>query len=59
MCTVEIGEVIKVNKKTALVKINNKTRKVNISLLKNVKVKEKLICSGNIALERVEDENKG
>jgi hydrogenase maturation factor len=57
MCIIKIGEVVKVSKKTALVKFKGKIQKVNISLLGDVKLKDKLIFSGGIALERVEDEN--
>lgn len=57
MCMAKIGEVVKINKKEALVKFGNKTSKINISLLKNVKIKDKVVCSGKIAIERIGDED--
>ena len=52
-----IGEVIEINGDEALVKFENGTSKVNISLLKNVKIKDKVVCSGEVAIERIEDED--
>lgn len=53
----KIGKVVKIEGDEALVKFGKKTRRINVSLLKNVKVKDKVVCSGNVAIERIEDED--
>lgn len=57
MCIVKIGRIIKIQGREAIVKIGNKTSKINISLLKNIKPKDKIICSGKLGIEKVENED--
>jgi len=52
-----IGEVVKINGNEALVRFGKEISRINISLLKNIRVKDKIICSGNVAIERIEDED--
>ncbi len=51
----KIGEIIKIEGKEALAKFGKEVSRVNISLLKDVKVKDKIICSGKVAVEKLED----
>ncbi len=54
MCLAKVGEVIKIEGNEALVKFGKKLERINISLLKNLKEKDKIICSGNVAIEKVD-----
>ena len=51
----KIGEIIKIEGKEALVRFGEEIERVNISLLKSVKEKDKIICSGKVAVEKLED----
>lgn len=55
MCIANVGEIVKIEKEKALVRFGKKILKVNISLLKNLKEGDKIICSGKVAVEKVED----
>ena len=52
-----IGKVVKIIGNEALVRFGKEISRINISLLKNIRVKDKIICSGNVAIERIEDED--
>jgi len=54
VCIAKIGKVVKIEGNEALVKFGNKTERVNISFLKNLKVNDKIICSGKIAVEKID-----
>ncbi len=51
----KIGKIVEIQGSEALVKFKNKTERVNISFLKGLKVNDKIICSGKIAVEKIED----
>jgi len=55
MCIAKIGEIIKIEGKEALVRFGKEIERVNISLLKSVKAKDKIICSEKVAVEKLED----
>lgn len=55
MCMVKVGKIIEIKENEAIVKFKNRTEKINISLIKGLKVNDRIICSGKIALEKIED----
>ena len=57
MCMMKIGKITKIQGKEAVVKFGNKSSKINISLLKGIKPKDKIICSGEVGIEKVENED--
>ena len=57
MCMTKMGKIIEIKKGIALVRFGNRTSKINVSLIKNVKMNDKILCSGDVAIERVEDED--
>lgn len=55
MCLAKVGKIVKTQGKEALVKFKNRTEKIDISLIKGLKVNDKIICSGKVAIEKLED----
>ena len=56
MCLLPVGKVIEIKGKKALVEFENERKEIDVSLLENVRKNDKVICAGNIAIERIEDE---
>lgn len=54
MCVTKIGKVIKILGEEALVDFGNKTEKINVSLIKDLKVNDKIVCSGKIGIEKLD-----
>ncbi|MCS7106246.1 MAG: HypC/HybG/HupF family hydrogenase formation chaperone [Candidatus Aenigmarchaeota archaeon] len=55
MCIAKVGKVVEIKGNKALVKFDKKIEKIDISLIRGVKVKDKIVCSGRVAIERVEE----
>lgn len=53
MCLASPGKVIKIKKDWAEVKIADHSRKINISLLKNIKAGDYLLAHGEMAINKV------
>lgn len=53
MCLAIPGKVIKINKKRALVDFGEHQHTIDISLTKNVKIGDYLICHGDLAINKL------
>jgi hydrogenase maturation factor len=54
MCDAEIGKVLQVKGKKALVEVNGSAREVIVEFV-DVKKNDKILCKGNIAIEKLEE----
>jgi len=55
MYLLPVGKIIEIKGKRALVEFENERKEIDISLLKNIKINDKVICAGDVAIERIKD----
>jgi len=52
MCLAKVGKIVELNGNKAIVKFGKTFEEIDVSLVKGLKVGDKIICSGKIGVEK-------